>query len=85
MNQLKNDAISELSEHIKSNTKRVSLKNTAGSSVAVAAALTVTNGIHLFLLSDREEAAYFYNDLVYLLDEESGQLERNRVHSGDHL
>ncbi len=66
-----NSAISELSEHIKSNTKRVSLKNTAGSSVAVAAALTVTNGIHLFLLSDREEAAYFYNDLVYLLDEES--------------
>lgn len=66
-----NSAFIALNEQIKSHTKRILLKNTAGSSVSVAAAISVSSGIHLFLLGDKDEAAYFYNDLVYLLEEES--------------
>ena len=66
----RNSAVRALAEHIKSNNPRMLLKNTAGSSIALAAALSITEGIHLFLLADRDEAAYFYNDMVPFLEED---------------
>ncbi len=49
---------------------KIHLKGLAGSSGSVVAASVFTQlgGIHLFVLPDKEEAAYFYNDLVNLID-----------------
>ena len=42
-----------------------------GSSKSIAAAKTISQcgGMHLFILNDPEEAAYFYNDLYHLLSD----------------
>ncbi|WP_266369285.1 transcription-repair coupling factor [Tellurirhabdus rosea] len=53
---------------------RVQLKGIAGSldAVLAAAIYRINQGTHLFILSDKEEASYFFNDLQNLL----GQTER---------
>ncbi len=53
--------------------KNISLKGLSGSLDALIAALNYLNSPkhHLFVLNDKEDAAYFYNDLQNLLGEES--------------
>ena len=62
--------VKELTDHIHQNTKTF-LKGLSGSLESVVAAGTVeqTRSPHFFLLRDKEEAAYFYNDLQNLISE----------------
>jgi transcription-repair coupling factor (superfamily II helicase) len=48
---------------------RIHLKGLSGSSKSVFTAFTLTKirGINLFILPDKDEAAYFYNDLINML------------------
>jgi transcription-repair coupling factor (superfamily II helicase) len=52
-----------------SSLDRIHLKGLSGSSKSVFIAFTLTklHGINLFILSDKDEAAYFYNDLINML------------------
>jgi transcription-repair coupling factor (superfamily II helicase) len=56
-----------------SKEKRIHLKNLSGSSKSIAAGniLASTSTVHLFVLQDKEEAAYFYNDLLELLGDKA--------------
>lgn len=58
----------ELARSIGTEHQRVALKGLAGSSAALFAngVLHQSTGIHLFILGDKEEAAYFLNDLEAL-------------------
>jgi transcription-repair coupling factor (superfamily II helicase) len=64
------DFFSELKS---SGVTRLHLKGLSGSSGAAFAAYIITqiHGINLFIFNDKEEAAYFYNDLVNLLDDDN--------------
>lgn len=55
-----------------SRVTRIHLKGLSGSSKAAFAAFIITqiHGTNLFILNDKDEAAYFYNDLVNLLGDE---------------
>ena len=55
-----------------SEVQRLQIKGMAGSLDAVfaSAILKATEGNHLFMLTDRDEAAYFFNDLQNLLGKE---------------
>ena len=57
------------------------LKGMAGSSTSVIAAAVTdqTKGTHLFILNEKEQAAYFYNDLESLFDEKESSFQRKRV------
>jgi transcription-repair coupling factor (superfamily II helicase) len=57
------------------------LKGTAGSSVAVIAAATIRQrqGTHLFIMNEKEQAAYFYNDLESLFGEKDVSFQRKKV------
>jgi transcription-repair coupling factor (superfamily II helicase) len=59
----------ELLSKLESGEKRINLKNIAGSLSGVLAAGVVAQkqGTHIFILSDNDDAAYFYNDLYKLL------------------
>jgi transcription-repair coupling factor (superfamily II helicase) len=50
---------------------RIHLKGLSGSSAAlvIAAALKELCGLHVIMLNEKEEAAYFYNDLLNCLGE----------------
>lgn len=52
---------------------KIKLENGRGSSISLLAAVLVSRGEwgHVFVLNDREEAAYFYNDLLTFLGEDS--------------
>ena len=50
-------------------SKPVYIKDAAGSFVALLTAALLSRGAHLVVMRDKEEAAYFYNDLVQLLGE----------------
>jgi transcription-repair coupling factor (superfamily II helicase) len=54
------------------NTTRLHIKNLAGSSSAFAAATVVSQipKTHVFILSGKEEAAYFLNDIEVMLGKE---------------
>ncbi len=54
-----------------STKQAVFLSGLTGSSSAVAVSALAPEGPHLIILNDREEAAYFYNDLVQLTTERS--------------
>ena len=58
---------------LSSDGKRFFLKGLAGSSKSVlsSAVIRKVKGLHLFILSEKEEAAYYYNDLVHLLGEKN--------------
>lgn len=60
---------------------RLHLKGLVGSSRAFVAAAVFRNhpGIHLFLLPDKESAAYFYNDLEQILGETDAGGDVKRV------
>lgn len=59
-----------LNEIGKKKPGKIHLKGLSGSSgsVVAASAFTELGGIHLFVLPDKEEAAYFYNDLVNIIE-----------------
>ena len=58
---------------LSSDGKRFFLKGLAGSSKSVfsSAVIRKIKGLHLFILTEKEEAAYYYNDLVHLLGEKN--------------
>lgn len=62
------DRAQELARSIGKEHQRVALKGLVGSSAALFAngVLQQSSGIHLFILGDKEEAAYFLNDLEAL-------------------
>ncbi len=64
------DFINELKN---SRLTRIHLKGLSGSSKSAFAALTINQiqGINLIIFSDKDEAAYFYNDLINLLGEKN--------------
>jgi transcription-repair coupling factor (superfamily II helicase) len=53
----------------------------AGSSMAVAAASLISriNGTHLFILNEKEQAAYFLNDLESLFEEKDVSFQRKKA------
>lgn len=60
-----------LAEILFSEKKRYSIKGLAGSSKSLCSAAIIKKcrGLHLFVLSEKDDAAYYYNDLVNLLGE----------------
>lgn len=62
------DKIKSISSLLQEEAVKISLKGLVGSSAAVVANGILKNGnsSHLFVLSDKEEAAYFFNDLENL-------------------
>ncbi|MDP4208955.1 MAG: transcription-repair coupling factor [Bacteroidota bacterium] len=53
--------------------RTLKLKGLCGSSRSLFAAhcISVSKGVHWVIIPDREEAAYFYNDLTHAIDEET--------------
>ncbi|MBK6964284.1 MAG: transcription-repair coupling factor [Bacteroidales bacterium] len=60
---------------------RINLKGLTGSSTAVVAASVFTNAgpLHLIVLPEKEEAAYFFNDLENLLGEQETPFHKKKV------
>ena len=73
--------LENLSGELKSTQKHFHLKNLLGSSRAVFAAALQKNSptISLFILPDKETAAYFLNDLEQLFQEQGKKLSRKKV------
>ena len=63
-------------------SKTTYIRNLAGSSLAVLAAHNVETGEqpHLFILSGKEEALFFFNDLEILLQDKEKPLSEKRVY-----
>ena len=57
------------------------LNGLAGSSLAVvaAAAISKIKGTHLFILNEKEQAAYFFNDLESLFEEKESSFQRKKT------
>lgn len=72
--------ISEISQHIKNHNKTL-VSGLHGSSkpVVVAACMKQATGQHFVVCSDRESAAYFYNDLENLLGEQELDYNKKQV------
>jgi len=72
----------ELTEHLSTGKAEGAwLKGMAGSSIAALSA-AVTNslkGTHLFIMSEKEQAAYFFNDMESLFDEKETNFQRKKV------
>ena len=69
----KQDSIREIIEKIlQNNSIRILLKGLSGSSVSVVTSeiLRLIPQVHFFIFTDKEEAAYFYNDLLRILDQD---------------
>ena len=65
----RNDArVARIAEGLQADSARVQIAGTIGSSQALitAAVIDRLNGVHVFVLTDKEEAAYFINDLEAL-------------------
>ena len=62
-------------------TPRIHLKGLMGSSTAVVASAVFQNSgpLHLFILPEKEEAAYFFNDLENLLGEQETPFHKKKV------
>ena len=60
---------------------RFHLKGLIGSSLSLAAFTIIEklNGIHLFILNDKEAAAYFYNDIENLWQEAEEDYTNKRI------
>ncbi len=61
------DGLRQLKAWINTPKNNITLKGLSGSSAALTGAAAAGNLKHLFVLADKEEAAYFYHDLVQLL------------------
>ena len=66
----KNAHSKELAGHLLLQENKLHLKGCVGSlkSFMICSAVRETNGVHLFILNDREEAAYYFNDLENISD-----------------
>ncbi|MFN6114831.1 MAG: hypothetical protein ACK46C_03020 [Flavobacteriales bacterium] len=60
--------VARIAEGLQPDSARVQIAGTIGSSQALIAASVIdrTQGVHVFVLTDKEEAAYFINDLEAL-------------------
>ena len=65
-----NPIVNQLKEALRKK-KHVFASGTTGSFKSLVLASVLGDGSHLAILTDKEEAAYFYNDLVQLLGEET--------------
>ena len=79
INRIKNfyfssEKVNKIAAEVQKNSAIVHLNGTAGSSDAfIADAVSQkTKGNHLFVLSDKEEAAYFYNNLENIISNQRG-------------
>jgi transcription-repair coupling factor (superfamily II helicase) len=63
-------SLQEIKKWTQSPDGNLTLKGLSGSSAALLAAAASDKSKHLFILEDKEEAAYFYHDLVQLSGEE---------------
>ncbi len=61
--------ITQIKEALNTKQARIALKGLTSSLSAVIQANLISNGPHLIILNDREEAAYLYNDLRQLTSE----------------
>ena len=78
----KSDAIAAMVDLCNSKDRfRLQLKGLAGSSAAMVAASVFANSgpLHIFILPEKEEAAYFFNDLENLLGEQETPFHRKKV------
>ncbi len=62
--------LTQLKNLIKDNSKRLFLSGATGSFKSLLVAESLNNNQHLIILNDKEEAAYFYNDLIQLIGDE---------------
>ena len=69
--------IARVADGLSENAARVQIAGTIGSAQALIATAVIdrTKGVHVFVLTDKEEAAYFINDLE-ALREKAGKEER---------
>ncbi|MBK7383442.1 MAG: transcription-repair coupling factor [Flavobacteriales bacterium] len=78
----RNDArVAQITDALKSAAARVQISGTIGSAQALIASSVIAKqgGVHVFVLTDKEEAAYFINDLEALkLKDESGKLKEEK-------
>ncbi len=65
------DKINQIKTLIKDNKQRLFLSGTTGSFKSLLVAKALDNNQHLVVLNDKEEAAYFYNDLIQLLGDDN--------------
>ncbi len=66
-----NQIIEQLIDSINKGTKNIFASGTTGSFKSVLLAQAVNEYSHLVILTDKEEAAYFYNDIVQLLKDKN--------------
>ena len=74
--------VGDILDHLEAGDGRdLWLKGMAGSAVSVisAAVISKLQGTHLFILNEKEQAAYFFNDLESLLDEKGASFQRKKV------
>lgn len=76
--------IAEINRALESNAEshqRLHLKGLVGSSAALVAATVYKAfpAVHLFVMPDKEAAAYFFNDLEQILDEKGKETEQKKV------
>ncbi len=71
---ISSEGVKKVISYLQGNTKRIHLSGLSGSSDAFIAHAVSTNmgGNHLIVLSDKEESAYFYNNLENIIDNERG-------------
>ena len=64
--------VARIAEGLQPDSARVQIAGTIGSAQALIAASVIdrTPGVHVFVLTDKEEAAYFINDLEALRGKE---------------
>ena len=76
--------VARVADGLRDKSARVQITGTIGSAQALIAASVIEqrSGVHVFVLTDREEAAYFLNDLEALRGKLSGT-ERNPALAGD--
>ncbi|WP_083631469.1 transcription-repair coupling factor [Labilibacter marinus] len=65
-----NPIFEQLKDAINKKEQHIFVSGTTGSFKSVVLAKTLENNAHLAILNDKEEAAYFYNDLAQLLGED---------------
>ncbi|WP_430935954.1 transcription-repair coupling factor [Saccharicrinis sp. 156] len=66
-----NPIINQVKTAIAETTQHIFIAGTTGSFKSILMAASLDKDSHLVILNDKEEAAYFYNDLVQLIGEEN--------------
>ena len=68
---VKHDGTRQIAARLQNDVKRIYAKGLVGSAAAMVTGCAAEQmlGYHLFLLPDKEEAAYFLNDLENLFDQ----------------